>query len=56
VPAGRRPRDAAFERLREAVARQDPQVWAVNTEFFLLPLHADPRWKELLRQIGLPRQ
>jgi tetratricopeptide (TPR) repeat protein len=46
--------DAAFAWLDRAVAARDPIVSSIRNEPLLRSLHADPRWKALLKKIGLP--
>jgi serine/threonine-protein kinase len=47
--------DAAFQWLDRAVAERSPFATAVQTLPALDPLHADPRWGELLHRMGLER-
>jgi len=45
--------DKAFEWLERAYAQRDPGAIYTASDIFLRPLHADPRWKPLLRKLGL---
>ena len=46
--------DGAFAALDRAVEGRDPALQTINSFPLLLPLHGDPRWKELLRKMNLP--
>ena len=55
-------KDRAFYWLEQAyshrdihAASEDVSLYSLNTEFLLDPLHSDPRFKDLLRRIGLPQ-
>jgi hypothetical protein len=45
--------DQAFAWLKRAHARRDAGVVWVKTNVNLRSLHADPRWPEFLRSLGL---
>ncbi|MDB6114566.1 MAG: invasion protein regulator, partial [Lacunisphaera sp.] len=46
-------KDQAFAALEKAVSARDPSVGWFRNDFYLQPLHADPRWDALLRKVGL---
>jgi serine/threonine protein kinase/Tfp pilus assembly protein PilF len=46
--------DLAFEWLQRALAVRDGFLCEIKTDPFLAALHDDPRWDDLLREIGLP--
>jgi eukaryotic-like serine/threonine-protein kinase len=46
--------DQAFTWLDRAHQRHDSDLAYLKPAPFLRPLHADPRWGELLRRVGLP--
>jgi TolB-like protein len=46
--------DQAFQWLDLALSRRDPWLRYARDSFWLEPLHADPRWKEMLRRMNLP--
>lgn len=54
IYARRGDRDAAFQWLERAFARRDAGLLWVKIQASLRPLHADPRYGELLRRMGLP--
>ncbi len=45
--------DKAFEWLERAYAQRDPGVTYSARDWFLRPLHGDPRWPPFLRRLGL---
>jgi hypothetical protein len=47
-------RDAAFEWLGKAYEARSPWMGWLNAEPKFDPLRSDPRFKTLLRQLGLP--
>jgi TolB-like protein/Tfp pilus assembly protein PilF len=54
IRAWRGESDAAFAWLDKALSIRDPLLGQLKAELFLSPLHADPRWNELLKRVGLP--
>jgi hypothetical protein len=44
--------DRAFEDVNQAVAARDPGVAWLKSDMMLRPLHADPRWTEIMRKVG----
>jgi len=46
--------DLAFAWLERAHEQKDRGMGAMLGNFFLQNLHADPRWADMLRQVGLP--
>ncbi len=48
-------RDLAFAKLDRALARHETELVYVAVDPLFDPLHADPRWAELLRKVGVPR-
>ena len=46
--------DQAFQWLDLALSRRDPWLRYARDSFWLEPLHADPRWKEMLKKMNLP--
>jgi TolB-like protein/Tfp pilus assembly protein PilF len=46
-------RDAAFEWLERALTERDSGITHVKADAQLRPLHTDPRWKELIKKVGL---
>jgi serine/threonine protein kinase/tetratricopeptide (TPR) repeat protein len=47
-------RERAFECLEKAYQRRAPWFRFLKTDFTFDPLHSDPRFRELLRRVGLP--
>jgi hypothetical protein len=47
-------RDAAFAELEKAYRAHDWFLQRIKTDPFLDPLRDDPRFKDLVRRIGLP--
>lgn len=47
-------RDAALDWLEEAYRERHPELQQVGVDPGFAPLHADPRFRDLLRRIGLP--
>jgi tetratricopeptide (TPR) repeat protein len=47
--------DAAFARLDNALAVRDPVLAQLKLNPLFLRLHGDPRWNELMKKIGLPK-
>jgi adenylate cyclase len=45
--------DKAFEWLERAFASRDPGISYIKIDPFLVPLHADARWRPLLERMGL---
>jgi tetratricopeptide (TPR) repeat protein len=45
---------AAFAWLDKALAARDPYMASLKTDLYLASLHGDPRWRTLLKAIGLP--
>ena len=54
IRAWRGEADAAFAWLGTAVARRDPLMSGLETDFLMSSLESDPRWNALLVKIGLP--
>ena len=52
VFAQRGEKDRAFEWLGKSAAAHDPSLALILVERLFAPLHSDPRWMPLLRQIG----
>ena len=48
-------KDQAFRWLNIAYREHDPWLLGLKTEFFLDPLRSDPRFAELVRNVGLPQ-
>ncbi len=48
--------DEAFAWLDKAFAAHDPGLASINTSIWFQALRADPRWKSLLKRIGLPAE
>ena len=46
--------DRAFAALDAAVASEDPELLAIKADSYLKPLHADPRYRAVLRKLNLP--
>jgi tetratricopeptide (TPR) repeat protein len=46
--------DEAFAALRQAIALGEGDMVFLKVDNFLAPLHADPRYAELVRRMGLP--
>jgi TolB-like protein/Tfp pilus assembly protein PilF len=46
-------KDRAFAALGKAVSTRDPSVSWFRNDFYLQPLHSDPRWDALLHKVGL---
>ncbi len=46
--------DEAFACLERAYENRDPDLAYLKPDWFLRPLHGDPRWAALLRKVGLP--
>jgi hypothetical protein len=46
--------DLAFEWLQLAYEQKDGGMSEIIGNFFLRQLHSDPRWADLLSQLGLP--
>jgi tetratricopeptide (TPR) repeat protein len=44
--------DAAFRALDQAAKQQDSGVTTMHSDWFLTPLHKDPRWLALLKRLG----
>ena len=55
VHAARGEVEAAFEWLERAYAQRDGRLTTLRTSPHLRSLHGDPRWKELLKRMGLER-
>lgn len=47
-------KDRAFEWLERAHAQRDTSLFFIKQEVLLIPLHADPRYRALLRKMNLP--
>ena len=43
----------AFEWLERAFAQRDPGIFWTKVDPLLRSLHADPRWDQFLRKLGL---
>jgi tetratricopeptide (TPR) repeat protein len=56
IRAWRGEAEAAFAWLDQAVAVRDPAMAEIESDIYLRPLRGDPRWDELLRKVGLPRE
>jgi adenylate cyclase len=56
IYASRGEGDNAFEHLHVAVENHDPGASDILISPQLRPLHSDPRWRPLLRSIGLPEE
>ncbi len=54
IRAWRGEADAAFAWLDRALELHDPGLASIKDDFYLIPLHVDPRWNTLLERIGLP--
>jgi len=54
IRAWRGESDAAFAWLDKALAARDPVLSGIKLDAYLQTLHADPRWKAVLKKIGLP--
>jgi tetratricopeptide (TPR) repeat protein len=54
--AGLGERDRVFEWLEKAFQERDPMLFWLRSVPYFEPLHADPRFEELARRIGLPRR
>jgi len=48
--------DRAFAWIDKAVAARDPYITTILTDASFRTLRSDPRWKPLLKKIGLPTQ
>jgi TolB-like protein/DNA-binding winged helix-turn-helix (wHTH) protein len=48
--------DKAFGRLEEAYRERNPNLVGIGVDVMLKPLHADPRFRELVRRMNLPWQ
>ena len=48
--------DLAFAWLDRAYEARDPDLAYLKPDWFLRPLHADPRWASLLKKVGLPTE
>jgi TolB-like protein/Tfp pilus assembly protein PilF len=46
--------DLAFAWLERAYDARDPDLAYLKPDWFLRPLHGDPRWAALLKKVGLP--
>jgi TolB-like protein len=46
--------EEAFKRVEESYEQREPMLWWLNVTPLLDPLRSDPRFRELLRKIGLP--
>lgn len=47
--------DRAFELLEKAFAERDSDLEYIKTEFLFEDLHGNPRYRDLLRRMGLPQ-
>ncbi len=47
-------KDRAFVQLEKAYAERDMQLAFLNQDFHFESLYDDPRFKDLLRRVGLP--
>ena len=54
IRAWRGESDAAFTWLDKALTARDPVLSGIKLDAYLQTLHADPRWKAVLKKIGLP--
>ena len=54
VYAGLGMRDQAFEHLDRAIDERQPYLILLNVEPPFLTLHSDPRFRDVLRRIGIP--
>jgi len=54
IRAWRGESDAAFAWLDKARSIREPLMTQLKADLFLSPLHTDPRWNEILTQVGLP--
>jgi len=54
IRAWRGEKDLAFGWLEKSLAAHDPALAQIKAETMMVSLHADPRWNELLKKIGLP--
>ena len=54
ILAWRNQRDAAFEWLQRAIAQRDAGIQYIKYDPALRHLRSDPRYREVLQQIGLP--
>jgi TolB-like protein/DNA-binding winged helix-turn-helix (wHTH) protein len=48
--------DQAFAALEEAFAAGDPELFSIKSDYYLIPLHADPRYQILLKKLKLPER
>ncbi len=48
--------ERAFAALEQALAAADPALLGVKSDNYLVPLHADARYRALLRKLGLPQR
>jgi serine/threonine-protein kinase len=48
--------DDAFRWLERGIEEKDYFMYRVQINPFLRPLHADPRWQEMLDKIGFPKE
>ena len=46
--------DQAFDWLERARLQHDSGLTLARLDYYLTPLHGDPRWKPFLRKLGLP--
>ncbi|HET8775397.1 MAG TPA: hypothetical protein VFP80_16475 [Thermoanaerobaculia bacterium] len=54
IHAGLGMRDRVFEHLEQAIDERQPYLVLLNVEPPFRGLHADPRFQELVRRIGIP--